>query len=265
MEYEGFILEKREGIALLTLNRPETLNSLTSKMLSVLFPEVLRELQEDDEVKVLVITGAGKGFCSGSDVAELRGIIDTGLKLQGAQQSSQPLGAFALLLYNLDKPVIAAVNGVAAGAGVSIALLSDIRIASENARFNLSFVRRGLVPDCGCTFLMPRLVGAAKSFEFMYTGDNIDAKEAERLGLVNKVVPHGKLMDEANALAKRLSEAPSLALAQIRRAIHYGLMNDLEQQLYFETYAQNFCFGSEDFKEGVKSFLGKYKPQFKGR
>ncbi len=99
----------------------------------------------------------------------------------------------------------------------------------------------------------------------MYLGDTIDVNEAERLGLVNKVVPHGKLIDEANALAKRLAEAPSLALAQIKRAIHYGLINDLEQQLYFETYAQNFCFGSEDFKEGVKSFLGKYKPQFKGR
>ncbi len=264
MEYDGFILEKREGIALLTLNRAETLNSLTSKMIGVLFPEVLRELQEDDEVKVLVITGAGKGFCSGSDVAELRD-IDTGLKLQELQQSPQPIGAFALLLYNLDKPVIAAVNGVAAGAGVSIALLSDIRIASENARFNLSFVRRGLVPDCGCTFLMPRLVGAAKSFEFMYTGDTIDAKEAERLGLVNKVVPQDSLIGEANALAKRLAESPSLTLAQIRRAIHYGLMNDLEQQLYFETYAQNFCFGTEDFKEGVNSFLGKCKPRFKGR
>lgn len=265
MEYEGFILEKREGIALLTLNRPERLNALTAKMVSVLFPEVFRELKEDDEVRVLIITGAGKGFCTGADVVELGSGINTILELQGGQERLQPIGAFALLLYNLDKPVIAAVNGAAAGAGVSIALLSDIRIASENARFNLAFVRRGLVPDCGSTFLMPRLIGAAKSFEFMYTGDTIDAKEAERLGLVNKVVPQDSLMDEANALAKRLAEGPSLALAQIKRAIHSGLMNDLEQQLYFETYAQNFCFGTEDFKEGVKSFLGKYQPQFKGR
>ena len=169
------------------------------------------------------------------------------------------------MLYNLEKPVIAAVNGVAAGAGFSIALLSDIRIASENARFSMAFVGRGLVPDCGATFLMPRLVGEAKSFELMYTGNVIDVKEAERMGLVNKVVPHDRVMDEAMALAKRLAKGPPLALAQIKRAVHAALLNNLEQQLLLETYAQNFCFGTEDFREGVNSFVEKRDAKFKGK
>ena len=161
--------------------------------------------------------------------------------------------------------MIAAINGVAAGAGISIALLSDIRIASENARFIMSFVQRGLIPDGGSTFTMPRLIGAAKSFELMYTGDTVDAEEAERIGLVSKVVPASKLMSEVNALAKKLVKGPPLTLAQIKRAIHFGLTNDLEQQLFFESYAERFLWRTEDFKEGVDSFLEKRDPQFRGR
>lgn len=263
MEYEGFTFEKIENIAFLTLNRPEKLNAFTVKMLYVVFPKILSEVQGDDEVRVLVITGAGKGFCSGADLEQdWRDLSSHNL---GGSDRLQPLGAFALSLYSFEKPVVAAINGIAAGAGVSVALLSDIRIASENAKFSLAFVKRGLVPDCGATFLMPRLIGTAKSFELMCTGDIIDAKEAETIGLVNKVVPHDRLMDEAGSLARRFAEGPPLAIAQIKRAIHNGLVNNLEQQLYFETYAQNFCWGTEDFKEGVSSFLGKYQPKFKGR
>lgn len=262
MKYDGFILDRKEGIAILTLNRPEKLNSVTVTMLYQAFPNVLRELQEDDEVRALVITGADRGFCSGADLGQ--NWSDLSPYDLRTNERLQPLGAFALALYNLEKPVISAINGIAAGAGVSIALLSDIRIASENAKFSLAFVKRGLVPDCGATFVMPRLIGTAKSFELMCTGDMIDAKEAERIGLVNKVVPHNRLMDETILFARRLAEGPPLAIAQIKRAIHNGLVNSLEQQLYFETYAQKFCWGTEDFKEGVNSFLGKYQPKFKG-
>jgi len=255
--YEGFTLQIGDGIAVLTFNRPKSLNSLTLQMLNVSLPKVFRELRENDEVRVLVIKGAGGTFCSGADVAELSStprVSDFAL-----------FSDFASSLYNLDKPVIAAVDGIAAGAGLSVALLSDIRFASENARFCFVFARRGLVPDCGATFLMPRLVGTAKSFELMYTGDIIDAKEAERIGLVNKVVPNDSLMDEVNALAERLARGAPLALARIKHAIHNGLISSLEQQLRFESDAQNFCFTTEDFKEGINSFLGKYEPQFKGR
>ncbi|MCL0102397.1 enoyl-CoA hydratase/isomerase family protein [Dehalococcoidia bacterium] len=240
MEYEGLTLEKAENIAVLTLNRPERLNALTMKM-NAEFHKLFREVEEDDDVRVLIITGAGKGFCAGADVDLLASITQLGSNLP-RQERLQAIGAFAVPLYNLEKPVIAAVNGIAAGAGTSIALLTDIRIASENARFSMSFVARGAIPDCGATFLMPRLIGAGKSLELMYTGDIIDAREAERIGLANRVVPHDILMDEAVALTRRLAKAAPLALAQIKRAVHNGLLNGLEQQLYFESYAQNFCF-----------------------
>lgn len=255
--YEGFTLQIGNCLAVLTLNCPERLNALTLQMLNLSLPKVFRELRDNDEVHVLVIKGAGGAFCSGADVAEL--------------SSSPRVSDFALFcdfassLYNLDKPVIAAVGGMVAGAGVSVVLLSDIRFASENARFSFAFARRGLILDCGATFLMPRLVGTAKSFELMYTGDVIDAKEAERIGLVNKVVPHDSLMDEVNALAERLAKGPPLALAYIKRAIHDRLINSFEQQLYFESYAQNLCFTTEDFKEGINSFFSKYEPHFKAR
>jgi len=264
MDYEELRLEKAEGIGVLTLNRPEKLNALTVKMTHVILPKLLRELQRDDEVRVLVITGAGRGFCVGADIGELKSFSQINSELTRAERL-QTIGAFAPLLYNLGKPVIAAVNGVAAGAGVSIALLADMRIAAESARFGLTFVARGLVPDCGATLLLPRLIGTARSFELMYTGEFIDAKGAERIGLVNKVVPQDSLMGEAIALAKRLAKGPPLALSQIRCAVHQGIVNNLEQQLYVESYAQNFCFGTEDFQEGLSSFLEKREPQFKGR
>ena len=263
MGYEELKLEKAESIAVLTLNRPERLNALTTKMMRE-FRKLFKELEEDDDVRVLIITGAGKGFCAGANVNLLASITQLGSDLPRWERL-QAIGAFAMQLYNLEKPVIAAVNGMAAGAGVSIALLSDMRMASEKAKFCMAFVARGVIPDCGATFLMPRLLGSGKSLELMYTGDIIDAKEAERIGLVNKVVPHNKLMDEATALAKKLAKGPPLALAQIRRAVHSGLTNGLEEQLYFESYAQNFCFRTEDFVEGVNSFLEKREPQFKGR
>jgi len=264
MEYGEITLEKAEGIAVLTLNRPEKLNALTVNMTHVLLPKLCRELQQDDDVRVLVLTGAGKGFCAGADVGELP-VLNKLVSELTRTERMQAIGNFALLLYNLEKPVIAAVNGVAAGGGASIALLADIRIASENARFGMAFVARGLVPDCGATFLLPRLIGIPKSFELMYTGALIDAREAEHIGLFNKVVPHDSLQDEVMTLARRLAKAPPLSLAQIKRAIRSSLTNSLEQQLYLETYAQNFLLETEDFNEGIKSFIEKREPRFKGR
>jgi len=263
MQYEGLKFEKKDGIGILTLNRPQRLNAITVLTLYRELPNILREIQEDDEVRVLIITGAGKAFCAGAELSQ--NWDDLSQFELGRNERLQPLGAFALSLYNLEKPVIAAINGAAVGAGVSIALLSDIRIASEAARFSLAFVTRGVIPDCGITFLAPRLLGIARAFELMYTGDLIDAKEAERIGLINKVVPHDRLMIEAVSFAGRIVNGPPLALAQIRRAVHSGLINSLEQQLYFETYAQKFCSGTKDFKEGIDSFLEKRAPQFKGK
>jgi 2-(1,2-epoxy-1,2-dihydrophenyl)acetyl-CoA isomerase len=216
-------------------------------------------------VRVVVITGAGNGFCSGSDlisVEETGGSLD---KDTGISERIQPILPFALPLYNIPKPVIAAVNGIAAGAGLSIALLSDIRIASEKAKFSFIFIRRATIPDCGISFLAPRLVGTGKAFELMYTGDIIDAKEAERIGLVNRVVSANVLMEETYSLAEKLAKGAPLALAQTKNAIHRGLSNEFEEQLYFETYAVNFCFATEDSKEALNAFLEKREPRFKGR
>ena len=266
MEYEGLILEKKGHVAILTMNRPHRLNALTAEISNDLLPKIFREVQEDDAVRALIITGAGKGFCTGADIVLFNQAAEEGRLQEMLEPGGDSIGgAFVLGLYNLEKPVIAAVNGVAAGGGVSIALLSDIRVASEKAVFNLAFVMRGLIPDCGCTFLMPRLLGTGRCYEYMYTGDSIDAREAERIGLVNRVVPHEKLMEEAEALAARIVQGPPLALKQIKRAVQNGLLNNLEQQLYFETYAQKFLMGSQDFREGLDSFRNKRMPEFKGR
>jgi len=264
MESEEIKVQKSENIAVLTFNRPDKYNSMTMKYGTAEFPQLVRNIKEDDDIRVLVITGTGKAFCTGVDVNSFTESTQGSSELK-RHQKLQPLGAVALELYNLDKPVIAAINGIAAGGGVSIVMLSDIRIASVNAKFNMVFVGRGLIPDVGLTFTMPRLVGTGKSFELMYSGSVVDAEEAERIGLVTKVVPHERLMDETMLLARKLASGPALALAQTRRAIHAGMINNLEQQLYFETYAQNFCFGTEDFKEGLKSFIEKCPPSFEGR
>lgn len=259
---EGIKFEIKDQVGILTLSRPERLNAITVLAHYHYLPKLLAEIQADEKVRVLIITGEGRGFCAGAELSQ--NWSDLSSFDMRNDERLQPFGGYALSIYNLEKPVIAAVNGVAAGAGVSIALVSDIRFASENAKFALSFVRRGLVPDCGATFLMPRLIGIAKALELMYTGDTIDAKEAERIGLVDKVVPHEALMNETITFANRLVDGPPLAMAQIKRAVHLGLTTNLEQQIYFETYAQNFCRGTKDYKEGVDAFFEKRSPKFTG-
>lgn len=169
------------------------------------------------------------------------------------------------MLYNLEKPTIAAINGVTAGGGVYISLLCDIRIASEQAKFTLAFVRRGLIPDCGATFLLPRIAGMGRALELMYMGDAIAAEEAWRIGMVNRVGPHEQLLNMTKQLALRLAKGPPIAMSLIKRASHRGIHNTLEEQLFFETYALNLCFSTGDFKEGITSFLEKRSSVFKGQ
>jgi 2-(1,2-epoxy-1,2-dihydrophenyl)acetyl-CoA isomerase len=264
MGYEGFILEKEGSIATITLNRPDKLNALTKKMMEDDLPAAFEEVRKDESLRVLIITGTGRGFCSGADVAEIaEGVI---LGKGGPRWSRlEPLGGnLVLSLYNIDKPVIGAINGMTAGAGVSLALLCDIRIASENARFNLAFVLRGLVPDCGATYTLPRLIGVSRALELMFTGDTIDAQEAERLGLVSRVVPQDELLKVSRELAEKIAQRPPIAVGLIKRAVYNGLVNTLEQQLDFETYAQNLCLETEDHKEAVRAFLEKRQPVFRG-
>lgn len=257
---QAFLVEKEGGVVTITINRPERLNALTHAIAEEM-RGVLAEARGDD-TKVVIITGAGRGFCSGADLAA------------GAQPEPEreervvPFGGFGRLIQELwafPKPTIAAVNGPAAGMGLSLAAAADIRIASEAARFSSIFVRRGLVADCGATYLLPRLLGLSRALELMWTGDMLDAATAERLGLVNRVVPADRLLPEARALAERLARGPSLAIELMKRLAYQGLTGDLASSLSAEAWAQSLCGQSEDAKEGRTSFLEKREPLFKGR
>lgn len=263
MPYQDIILEKEGGIATLTLNRPDKLNALNARIMAEIASAVT-EVDEDDEIKVLIITGAGRGFCSGADLTPSGGER----VMPGRRLLLEPLtglGRLARVISSTDKPTIAAVNGVAAGAGFSMAVACDIRIASENSRFSAIFVRRALVPDTGITYFLPRIVGISKALELCITGDIIDAQEAEHIGLVNRVVPHNDLMKETKEFAARIAKGPSVAIELAKRSVYKGLENDLASQLAYETWAYNVVQQTEDVQEGRRSFVEKREPVFKGR
>lgn len=268
MNYENILYSKEEGIATLTLNRPDKLNALDAKILQEMV-RAIDEAREDDEVKVLIITGVGRGFCSGADLTSpVRG---TDPKQPGITRPTRlepfvGFGALSKRLRNFHKPAIAAINGLTTGGGLTVACLCDVRIASENARFSAIFVRRGLVADMGTTYLLPRIVGIEKALELMWTGDIIDAKEAERIGLVGKVVPHEELMTAARGLATRLAKGPSIAIELMKRMVYEGLEADsFALQIAYEGWAQEMCYLTEDIEEGFKSFIEKREPKFKGK
>ncbi|RLC71292.1 MAG: 2-(1,2-epoxy-1,2-dihydrophenyl)acetyl-CoA isomerase [Chloroflexi bacterium] len=267
---ENTVIVAKEGhVAILTLNRPETLNAWNRAMEREALA-ALEDIGADAEVRVVILTGAGRGFSSGADVSRLaRGAEGSGKDRAGpgAGFARWPgLVKFAHDLRELPQPVIGAINGVAAGAGVSVALACDIRIASDQARFSFVFVKRGLVPDSGATYFLPRLVGTARACELMLTGDYIDAHEAERLGIVNRVVPHDALMSESMALAARIASNPPMTIAAIKAAIHKGAVEpDLARQMDLEVYLNGIVVSSQDFKEAVKAYLEKREPHFIGR
>ncbi len=262
MDYGDMILEKEDGIAILTLNRPEKLNAISMEMREGLV-KVAEDVSRDDGIKVLIVTGAGRGFCSGADVSGQAARIAGELEMP-RWYVLEPTGAWLMPLRNLSKPTIAAVNGIAAGIGWTLALVCDMIIASEQARFGAIWVKRALIPDGGITYLLPRVMGTAKALELMLTGEIIDAREAERWGLVNRVVPHEELMKAARELATKIAKGPPIAIELTKRAVLRGLENDFERQLDFESYAQNICRGTEDHKEGVRAFLEKREPAFRG-
>ncbi len=253
-----------KGIARITFNRPDKMNALTSEMFERL-PDLFRQVHEDDNVRLLVLTGVGRGFCSGADVEErLQGIQSGRLKL-GFRFYSERVAQFTVGLADIGKPVIAAVNGQAAGVGFSLCLLADFRIASENAKFCAVFARRGMTPDGGMTRTLQMVVGYSKALELMMTADNIDAAEALRIGLVNKVVPPEQLMPTTMALAEKLLRNAPLSLSFTKQATQHGWSSDFINQLEFESWGVAICRHSEDHKEGINSFMEKRQPQFKGK
>lgn len=264
-DYKDVIVEKDGGVLVLTFNRPERLNALNWRILKEA-TEVLDQAGSDDSVKVVVITGGGRGFCSGADLAppmegdDPEPPMDRRLKLT----PFRGFGRLALTIRNCPKPVIAAVNGHAVGAGFTMALAADIRIASENAKFSSIFVRRGLMPDSGITYFLPRLIGTGKALELMYSGDIIDAAQAEKMDIVNRVVPHDELMPAAMGLAKKIAQGASMPIEMTKQAVYHGQTTDLETQLAFEAWAQELCHVSHDYKEGKTAFLERRDPAFRG-
>ncbi len=261
MTYEALLLEKKDGIATITLNNPDKLNALTVAMSNSL-AKVLDEARSDDDIKVLILTGAGRGFCSGATMNAAR--------LAGEEEGATPfllarLGRQRFFLWGFEKPTIAAINGVAAGGGLGLALSCDIRIAAESARFIPIWVRRGLFAADGATYFLPRIVGVAKALELMYTGDTIDAREAERIGLVNRVVPDDELMKATRELATKIAQGPSISIRLIKRAVYRDILGELPIKMDFESYAISICSQTEDRKEGIRSFLEKRQPHFKGK
>ncbi|MCI0362348.1 MAG: enoyl-CoA hydratase-related protein [Phycisphaerales bacterium] len=253
-----------EGICTITLNRPDVLNAFNDQLTTDL-GEALKAAERDAAVRVVVITGAGRAFSSGQDLGDLKQRYVAG--------SVPPLGDDLRRRYNpiikrireMEKPVIAAVNGVAAGAGCSLALACDLRVASDQASFIEVFINVGLIPDSGSTFMLPRLVGLGKALELCWTGQRVDAAEALRLGLVNQVVPAAELEGAVKKLAGRIAGLPARTIALTKRLLNQSLTNDLDAQLEAEAYDQETAGKTADHMEGVIAFLEKRKPTFQGK
>lgn len=262
MGNEGLILEKGEGVATITLNKPDKLNAISLEMTKDLL-SVLEDISRDRAIRAWVLTGAGRGFCSGADLSEPLRLVEP----ENKQSSSiwlANMNAAVMLMHRMDKPSIAAVNGIAVGAGLSLALACDIRIASDAARFGTIFVKRGFMPDAGCTYFMPRLVGSGHAAELLFAGDIIESAEAERIGLVNRVMPAAELLGAAKELATRIAKGPPIPIKFIKKGIYRALDSALESQLEFETTAAILCRSTEDYNEGMQAFMEKREPIFKG-
>lgn len=264
MQFKQVIYTVTENVATITLNRPERLNAL-SPQLRLDFKNALEVADTSNEVRAIIITGAGRGFCSGGDVKAMNEANESGTAGPLNDKIAPVRDQVVLAMRNSDKPVIAAVNGPAAGAGMNIALACDIRVASDTARFGQTFSRRGLHPDWGGTYFLPRIVGMAKACELIWSGKMIDAEEALHLGIVSEVTEPGVLLETAQALALSFAAGPPIAIRLAKRAMYRAMDSSLREALEFETYAQNICRDTEDAKEGIRAFVEKRDPDFTGR
>jgi 2-(1,2-epoxy-1,2-dihydrophenyl)acetyl-CoA isomerase len=251
------------GLAVLTLNRPDRMNAINSEMATAL-NEALTAISVDKNIHAVIITGAGKAFCAGGD---LKAIWEG--RQKNDKESLEPLlrsGMGAVLkIRTMRQPVIAAVNGAAAGAGMNIALAADIRFAADTASFGETFAKVGLFPDFGGTYFLPQLVGHAKAAELLYSGDMFDAKIALELGIVNRLVPADKLMDEAKAFAMSIVNGPRMASRALKQVLFGNERAALAKALEYEVEEQIRCFESEDCAEGLRAFFEKRKPNFQGK
>ncbi|WP_442601010.1 enoyl-CoA hydratase-related protein [Paenibacillus sp. KN14-4R] len=257
--YETILYEISEGVARITLNRPDKYNAFTQKMLLEI-TEALKAASKDSVVRCIVLTGSGKAFNAGQDLTEYGGDdIDFGGVIRTCYNP------MVIQMHHTEKPILAAVNGVAAGAGMSLALACDIRLASDKAVFANAFVNIGLVPDSGGCYYLPRIVGIGKALELAMSGDKISAQEAYRIGMVNQVIPSAEFDAAVMAYASKLANLPTKAIGLIKRAMYKGLHMCLEETLEYEAFSQAIAGNTEDFKEGTTAFIEKRAPKFTGK
>ncbi|AET66521.1 enoyl-CoA hydratase/carnithine racemase [Desulfosporosinus orientis DSM 765] len=259
MTYETIRVEIEEGIATITLNRPEVLNALNSQVFNEL-AAAAKNLGEDEGVRGVILTGGEKVFAAGADIKQM-----ASLNAVEVVKSIRPSRIAFNLIENLQKPVISAIAGYALGGGCELSLTTDVRIAADNAQFGLPEIKLGILPGGGGTQRLPRLIGAGKAKELIFSGDIINAEEALRIGLVNKVVSADQLMAEAKKMAKKFISKGAIALQLAKSCINEGLQVDLETGLQYEHKCFALLFATEDQKEGMQAFLEKRKPNFQGR
>lgn len=254
-------LKIENKIAYITLNRPEVFNSFNREM-ALRLQDTLDACEVNDEVRVIVLTGNGKAFCAGQDLKEVTSPeLNPGFK-KILEEHYNPI---ILRIRNIEKPIIAAVNGVAAGAGANIALACDVVVASEKASFIQAFSLIGLIPDSAGTFFLPRLIGFQKASALMMLGDKVSAEEAERLGMIYKYVPSEEFQETIQKLALKMAQMSTKALGLIKKTLNQSFTNNLEQQLSVESKYQIEAASSEDYQEGVAAFIEKRKPNFRGK
>ena len=262
MSHQYILSELRDGVRVITLNRPEVLNSINRPMAAEVC-DVLARAATDTGVRAVLLTGAGRAFCAGQDLAEAAPEGGTLPDLGDfVRDSHNPL---VRAIRTLEKPVVCAVNGIAAGAGANLALACDIVFGSEDAHFVQSFAKIGVIPDSGGTFILPRLVGLARATALTMLADRITARQAEAWGMIHQAAPTPLLMETAFGTARHLATQPTRALGLIKRGFNHSLGIDLEEQLAYEEQLQREAGRTEDYAEGVKAFLGKRKAEFRGR
>jgi 2-(1,2-epoxy-1,2-dihydrophenyl)acetyl-CoA isomerase len=262
MSFETILYAVGNNILTITLNRPDKLNAMTPLLLSEL-KEAFQQADADPTVRVVILTGAGRGFCAGADLAAA-----SELMMKGGFSYEENLNAtynpLILTMQRLQKPIIAAVNGVAAGAGMSLALACDIRIAAESASFLQAFVKIGLIPDSGSTWMLPRLIGMTKAVELMLTGQKVTAAEALALGMVSQVVPDAALVSTVQHMAQQFAAAPTKAIGLIKQAVSFAMTSTLESAMKNEAALQDVAGKSADHMEGIAAFFEKRPAKFKG-
>jgi len=268
MAYEAILFEKREHVAIITLNKPDRLNAIGAAMRADVAAAV-KEAHGDDEIRALIVTGAGRGFCSGADLSAVQSGIRGNLPAPASQleriDEDGWVGRWAKMWHHFDKPVIAAVNGIAAGAGMSTALAADIRVGSENARFKTVFIERSLSPDSGMSYFLPRIVGYARAADLIFTSRAVDANEAYRLGLLDRLVAHANLIEESVKLANEMTQWPPLALRVSKRVLQHNFEAGIDDAMKYESVGLGLGRrATNDAREAMLAFAEKRKPKYTG-